>query len=139
MPELPEVEVVRLGLTEYVTGRTVAAVEVRHPRSVRRHLAGELDFACRLAGHLKKSLAEVLDLTQAEWEVWRRWYQRNGFDVDQQVWSTANAGAATANAMGAKVSNRDIVPRFTRPGTNPQVLIAVLSSRKGVKVSTYGR
>jgi formamidopyrimidine-DNA glycosylase len=50
VPELPEVEVVRLGLAEHVTGRTVAAVEVRHPRSVRRHLAGELDFACRLAG-----------------------------------------------------------------------------------------
>ncbi|HYZ36220.1 MAG TPA: DNA-formamidopyrimidine glycosylase family protein, partial [Pseudonocardiaceae bacterium] len=50
MPELPEVEVVRLGLAEHVTGRTVTAVEVRHPRSVRRHLAGELDFACRLAG-----------------------------------------------------------------------------------------
>jgi formamidopyrimidine-DNA glycosylase len=28
----------------------VAAVEVRHPRSVRRHLAGGLDFTCRLAG-----------------------------------------------------------------------------------------
>jgi formamidopyrimidine-DNA glycosylase len=50
MPELPEVEVVRLGLAEHVTGRTVAAVEVRHPRSVRRHLAGELDFAARLTG-----------------------------------------------------------------------------------------
>jgi formamidopyrimidine-DNA glycosylase len=50
MPELPEVEVVRLGLAEHVTGRTVATVEVRHPRSVRRHLAGELDFAARLAG-----------------------------------------------------------------------------------------
>jgi formamidopyrimidine-DNA glycosylase len=50
VPELPEVEVVRLGLAEYVAGRTVAAVEVRHPRSVRRHLAGELDFAARLAG-----------------------------------------------------------------------------------------
>ena len=50
MPELPEVEVVRRGLTEHVTGRTVAAVEVRHPRSVRRHLAGELDFAARLCG-----------------------------------------------------------------------------------------
>jgi formamidopyrimidine-DNA glycosylase len=50
VPELPEVEVVRLGLAEHVTGRTVAAVEVRHPRSVRRHLAGELDFACRLTG-----------------------------------------------------------------------------------------
>lgn len=50
MPELPEVEVVRLGLDEHVTGRTVAAVEVRHPRSVRRHLAGELDFIARLCG-----------------------------------------------------------------------------------------
>ncbi|MGB6162754.1 MAG: bifunctional DNA-formamidopyrimidine glycosylase/DNA-(apurinic or apyrimidinic site) lyase [Pseudonocardiaceae bacterium] len=50
MPELPEVEVVRLGLAEHVTGRRVAAVEVRHPRSVRRHLAGELDFAARLCG-----------------------------------------------------------------------------------------
>ncbi|MFN2536047.1 MAG: bifunctional DNA-formamidopyrimidine glycosylase/DNA-(apurinic or apyrimidinic site) lyase [Pseudonocardiaceae bacterium] len=50
MPELPEVEVVRLGLAEHVTGRTLAAVEVHHPRSVRRHLAGELDFVARLAG-----------------------------------------------------------------------------------------
>ncbi|MGH3751742.1 MAG: bifunctional DNA-formamidopyrimidine glycosylase/DNA-(apurinic or apyrimidinic site) lyase [Pseudonocardiaceae bacterium] len=50
MPELPEVEVVRLGLAEHVAGRTVAAVEVRHPRSVRRHLPGELDFVTRLAG-----------------------------------------------------------------------------------------
>jgi formamidopyrimidine-DNA glycosylase len=50
VPELPEVEVVRLGLDEHVTGRTVAAVEVRHPRSVRRHLAGELDFIARLRG-----------------------------------------------------------------------------------------
>ena len=50
MPELPEVEVVRLGLAEHVVGRTLAAVEVRHPRSVRRHLPGERDFAARLAG-----------------------------------------------------------------------------------------
>jgi formamidopyrimidine-DNA glycosylase len=50
VPELPEVEVVRLGLAEHVTGRRVAAVEVRHPRSVRRHRAGELDFAARLCG-----------------------------------------------------------------------------------------
>jgi formamidopyrimidine-DNA glycosylase len=50
MPELPEVEVVRLGLAQHVAGRTVAAVEVRHPRSIRRHIAGELDFAARLAG-----------------------------------------------------------------------------------------
>jgi formamidopyrimidine-DNA glycosylase len=50
VPELPEVEVVRLGLAEHVAGRTISAVEVRHPRAVRRHVAGELDFAARLAG-----------------------------------------------------------------------------------------
>jgi len=48
MPELPEVEVVRRGLDRWVTGRTVASVEVRHPRATRRHLAGPEDFAARL-------------------------------------------------------------------------------------------
>ncbi|MCO1582446.1 bifunctional DNA-formamidopyrimidine glycosylase/DNA-(apurinic or apyrimidinic site) lyase [Crossiella sp. SN42] len=50
MPELPEVEVVRLGLDRHVVGRTVAAVEVLHPRAIRRHEPGPLDFAGRLAG-----------------------------------------------------------------------------------------
>ncbi len=50
MPELPEVEVVRRGLERWVQGRTVAAVEVLHPRAVRRHVAGRSDFAARLVG-----------------------------------------------------------------------------------------
>jgi formamidopyrimidine-DNA glycosylase len=50
MPELPEVEVVRRGLARWVTGTTVAEVDVRHPRPVRRHLAGPDDFAARLRG-----------------------------------------------------------------------------------------
>jgi formamidopyrimidine-DNA glycosylase len=50
MPELPEVEVVRRGLEPVLAGRTVASVEVRHPRAVRRHLAGAGDFAARLTG-----------------------------------------------------------------------------------------
>lgn len=50
MPELPEVETVRAGLARWVTGRTVAEVEVRHPRAVRRHLAGGADLAARLRG-----------------------------------------------------------------------------------------
>ncbi|MFI8370858.1 bifunctional DNA-formamidopyrimidine glycosylase/DNA-(apurinic or apyrimidinic site) lyase [Streptomyces sp. NPDC085466] len=50
MPELPEVEVVRRGLERWVAGRTVAGVEVLHPRAVRRHLAGGADFAARLTG-----------------------------------------------------------------------------------------
>ncbi|MFE7774743.1 bifunctional DNA-formamidopyrimidine glycosylase/DNA-(apurinic or apyrimidinic site) lyase [Streptomyces sp. NPDC057445] len=51
MPELPEVEVVRRGLEAWVAGRTVASVEVLHPRAVRRHLGGGEDFAARLEGH----------------------------------------------------------------------------------------
>ncbi|MGE2733897.1 bifunctional DNA-formamidopyrimidine glycosylase/DNA-(apurinic or apyrimidinic site) lyase [Mycolicibacterium vaccae] len=48
MPELPEVEVVRRGLDEHVTGRTITAVRVHHPRAVRRHEAGPADLTARL-------------------------------------------------------------------------------------------
>ncbi|MFF0436921.1 bifunctional DNA-formamidopyrimidine glycosylase/DNA-(apurinic or apyrimidinic site) lyase [Streptomyces sp. NPDC004327] len=50
MPELPEVEVVRRGLERWVAGRTVAGVDVLHPRAVRRHVEGGTDFAARLTG-----------------------------------------------------------------------------------------
>lgn len=50
VPELPEVEVVRRGLERWVAGRTVEAVEVLHPRAVRRHPGGGPDFAARLRG-----------------------------------------------------------------------------------------
>ncbi|HZN18370.1 MAG TPA: bifunctional DNA-formamidopyrimidine glycosylase/DNA-(apurinic or apyrimidinic site) lyase [Micromonosporaceae bacterium] len=50
MPELPEVETVRRGLSSWVTGRRIATVDVLHPRAVRRHPAGEADFAAVLAG-----------------------------------------------------------------------------------------
>ncbi|MGP3968558.1 bifunctional DNA-formamidopyrimidine glycosylase/DNA-(apurinic or apyrimidinic site) lyase [Streptomyces sp. 6N223] len=50
MPELPEVEVVRRGLERWISGRTIAAAQVLHPRAVRRHLAGAEDFAARLSG-----------------------------------------------------------------------------------------
>jgi formamidopyrimidine-DNA glycosylase len=48
LPELPEVETVRAGLAEWVSGRVIADVEVRHPRAIRRHLGG--DFPARLRG-----------------------------------------------------------------------------------------
>ena len=50
MPELPEVEVVRRGLADHVLDRTIATVDVAHPRAVRRHVAGGTDFATRLTG-----------------------------------------------------------------------------------------
>ncbi|KAB1912542.1 bifunctional DNA-formamidopyrimidine glycosylase/DNA-(apurinic or apyrimidinic site) lyase [Micromonospora sp. AMSO31t] len=50
MPELPEVETVRQGLAEWVVGRRISAVEVRHPRAVRRHEPGGEHFADVLTG-----------------------------------------------------------------------------------------
>ncbi len=50
MPELPEVEVVRLGLLDHVVGRTIRDVRVLHERAVRRHTGGADDFAARLRG-----------------------------------------------------------------------------------------
>jgi formamidopyrimidine-DNA glycosylase len=50
VPELPEVETVRQGVQRWVAGRTIASVEVRHPRAVRRHLAGADDLIAQLAG-----------------------------------------------------------------------------------------
>jgi formamidopyrimidine-DNA glycosylase len=50
VPELPEVEVVRLGLDDHITGRTLSDVEVHHPRAIRRHILGAGDFTGRLAG-----------------------------------------------------------------------------------------
>jgi formamidopyrimidine-DNA glycosylase len=50
VPELPEVEIVRQGLQRHVVGRVIDAVQLLHPRAVRRHAAGAGDFAAALAG-----------------------------------------------------------------------------------------
>ncbi|WP_299924392.1 bifunctional DNA-formamidopyrimidine glycosylase/DNA-(apurinic or apyrimidinic site) lyase [uncultured Nocardioides sp.] len=50
MPELPEVEVVRAGLERHVVGATIEAVEVLHPRPVRRDHRGSTGFAAALVG-----------------------------------------------------------------------------------------
>ncbi|NLT55242.1 MAG: bifunctional DNA-formamidopyrimidine glycosylase/DNA-(apurinic or apyrimidinic site) lyase [Actinomycetales bacterium] len=50
MPELPEVEVVRRGLSRRLTGTALDAVEVVDPRILRRHVAGPEDFRARTAG-----------------------------------------------------------------------------------------
>jgi formamidopyrimidine-DNA glycosylase len=54
MPELPEVETVRAGLERHVVGRTVAGVQVLHPRVVSRDLAGPAGFAAAMAGRTVK-------------------------------------------------------------------------------------
>lgn len=50
MPELPEVEVVRLGLAPAVTDAVVTRVEVFDERGLTRHPAGAADFAAQLEG-----------------------------------------------------------------------------------------
>ncbi|MGV1008201.1 MAG: bifunctional DNA-formamidopyrimidine glycosylase/DNA-(apurinic or apyrimidinic site) lyase [Dermatophilaceae bacterium] len=50
MPELPEVEVVRRGLAEHLTGRRIASVHITGPRVARRHLPGPADLATRVTG-----------------------------------------------------------------------------------------
>jgi formamidopyrimidine-DNA glycosylase len=52
VPELPEVEVVRRGLAQHVVGRRITAVEVLHPRPVRRHLGGPGHFASALVDRM---------------------------------------------------------------------------------------
>jgi len=50
VPELPEVEVVRAGLAAHVTGARVLAMEVLHPRPLRRDLRGPEGFAAAVTG-----------------------------------------------------------------------------------------
>lgn len=50
MPELPEVETVRLGLSQYVTGAQVESVDILDARSLKRHIAGPNDFVSTLIG-----------------------------------------------------------------------------------------
>jgi formamidopyrimidine-DNA glycosylase len=50
VPELPEVETVRRGLEQWAVGRQIADVEIRGPRTVRRHAAGPNDFIAQLRG-----------------------------------------------------------------------------------------
>lgn len=50
VPELPEVETIRLGLAEHLCDREVRDVEVLHPRAVRRHVGDAVDLSNRLRG-----------------------------------------------------------------------------------------
>ncbi|HEY5882570.1 MAG TPA: bifunctional DNA-formamidopyrimidine glycosylase/DNA-(apurinic or apyrimidinic site) lyase [Nakamurella sp.] len=64
MPELPEVETVRVGLATHLRGRRIDAVRVHHDRAVRRHLGGADDFQAVLAGR------QVLDVRRRGKYLW---------------------------------------------------------------------
>jgi formamidopyrimidine-DNA glycosylase len=61
VPELPEVETLRLDLDKEVAGRKVKAVEVKTARVVRRH-RNRKEFAGRLVGRKLGSVARIGDL-----------------------------------------------------------------------------
>jgi formamidopyrimidine-DNA glycosylase len=50
VPELPEVETVRVGLEREMVGRRIREVDVFGPRTLRRYAPGAVDFAARLSG-----------------------------------------------------------------------------------------
>jgi formamidopyrimidine-DNA glycosylase len=64
VPELPEVETVRLGLAKHVVGRRIAEVEVHHPRAIRRHLPGADHFGAVLRGR------RILDVARRGKYLW---------------------------------------------------------------------
>lgn len=49
MPELPEVETVRLGLSDHLPGASIRAIEILDERSLKRHIAGPKDFVKTIA------------------------------------------------------------------------------------------
>jgi formamidopyrimidine-DNA glycosylase len=64
VPELPEVETVRQGLSKWVVGRTIESVEVHHPRAIRRHVTGAEHFAAVLTGH------QIVDVSRRGKYLW---------------------------------------------------------------------
>ena len=56
MPELPEVETVRAGLAEFITGATIDEVEIFDARSLKRHQPGPTDFVNTLSGSKIRSV-----------------------------------------------------------------------------------
>lgn len=52
MPELPEVEVVRRGLTDHAVGREIVHVEVTGARTARRQQGGPTEIVARLTGRV---------------------------------------------------------------------------------------
>nr|WP_212754729.1 bifunctional DNA-formamidopyrimidine glycosylase/DNA-(apurinic or apyrimidinic site) lyase [Nakamurella aerolata] len=115
---MPEVEVVRRGLAEHITGRRIAAVQVHSDRAVRRHPGGRNDFAAVLAGRTieqvrrrGKYLWLVLDDGDA---VLAHLGMSGQFRVGAGAGARAGAGAASggvrAGAVRAGAAGRGAAP-----------------------------
>ena len=94
MPELPEVEVVRRGLVSWVRGRTITAVEVLDPRSIRRHALGTEDFA----GNLED--ARVLDVVRRGKFLWMPLADTPAADPGDRAGGTSTPAVALMAHLG---------------------------------------
>ena len=120
MPELPEVEVVRRGLVNWVRGRTITSVEVLDPRSIRRHALGAEDFAGNLEG------ARVLDVVRRGKFLWLPLADTTGTGTDA---GTDDAGTAAGAAPPA-------VALMAHLGMSGQLLMqdAAVADEKHLKI-----
>jgi formamidopyrimidine-DNA glycosylase len=109
VPELPEVEVVRRGLVNWVRGRTIDAVQVLDERSIRRHALGTEDFAGNLAG------ATVLDVVRRGKFLWMPL-----LDGDS---NGASAGASPDATEAMHATMRPAVALMAHLGMSGQLLM----------------
>jgi formamidopyrimidine-DNA glycosylase len=90
VPELPEVETVRRGLSDHLVGRTLVTVRVHHPRVHRNHVGGADDLRARLTG------VGVLAVERRGKYLWLPLQRRRGAR-DRDAGADADAGAMLAH------------------------------------------
>jgi hypothetical protein len=66
---------------------------------------------CRLALALRRPLADILDLSAAEVDVWRQWYERSGFPDDRAEWGRAIGASYVGAVFGGKMKASELTPR----------------------------
>lgn len=97
MPELPEVEVVRRGISRWAAGRTVETVTVHDPRSLRRHALGaQLAEPARLASFAVALDQQILLAPQRRGKFLWIPLQASGSVGDPGVGSRTGSGLETA-------------------------------------------
>ena len=80
------------------------------------------------------------EMSSAEFGLWAEYYGRNGFDADRIEAASANAGAATARAMGAKsIKPADLIPRFQSRGEGTNKMAVKLWLKRQTPERYFGR
>ena len=115
MPELPEVETTRRHLAPALTGRTIAEVEVRRPRMVRRQ-ARPADFADRLTGRTVRAFRSARQVP-ARASVGRHHLGHPSRDVGPDRRSQRRGDPRPPTPTSWSVSTADVEFRMVDPRT----------------------